>query len=338
MSLKPSQRDSLQVRVTFGFLASALLHLPLLLWVGTYEPVLDPIQSTSFNAGSELALSLVEEKKEEKEDSEKSENLQYVSFEAPEVEKTPEKANYADQFESEAQEEMVRKALPGAPQTVTRPESTPGAERPALSPPAPSESAQDAESPEPDQPDDGGEAGAREARLVRETGDRRKAERGSIESSQKLFPQLSDSTLVNPMGQGGSVDYLRDVAEGEKTLLNRKTELYWAFFDRVKLQIADEYSAGTVYRKRDPFGNVYGVKDRYSTVRVTLNSDGTVRQLHVSRRSGLDFLDDEAIRSVRAAAPFHNPPEGLKDEDGLVHFTFGFYLEVAAGPSIRLFR
>jgi TonB family protein len=80
------------------------------------------------------------------------------------------------------------------------------------------------------------------------------------------------------------------------------------------------------------------VKDRYSTVRVTLNSDGSVRQLHVSRRSGLDFLDDEAVRSVREAAPFHNPPEGLKDQDGLIHFTFGFYLEITNEPNFRIFR
>jgi len=337
MSIKPSQRDSLQVRVTLGFILSALLHLPLLFWLGTYEPDLDPLPSTTFHAGNELAVSLVEESKKD-EDREKRENLQYVSFEAPEVQKTPEKANYVDQYESEAEQEMVRKALPGAPQEVSRPESVRGKERSSPTTPTTSEATRDGESLEPDRPDDGGEAGAREARLVLEKGDGAKPERGGVENTKTLFPKLSDSTIVNPMGEGGSLDYLRDVSEGEKTLLNRKTERYWAFFDRVKLQIADEYSAGSVYRRRDPYGNVYGVKDRYSTVRVTLNSDGSVRQLHVSRRSGLDFLDDEAVRSVRAAAPFHNPPEGLKDEDGLVHFTFGFYLEVTAGPSIRLFR
>ena len=121
------------------------------------------------------------------------------------------------------------------------------------------------------------------------------------------------------------------MAEGEKTLLNRKRTRYWAFFDRVKRQVSKQWSPVTEYRKRDPYGNVYGVKDRYSAVDVTLNGDGSVRRLYLSRGSGLEFFDDEAVRAIQTAAPFHNPPEGLKDEDGLVHFTFGFYFEISSG-------
>jgi TonB family protein len=157
---------------------------------------------------------------------------------------------------------------------------------------------------------------------------------------KSLFPTIANSDLFNPNGQGGSVDYLRDVAEGDKTLLDRKRSRYWAFFDRVKTQISKQWTPVTEYRKRDPYGNVYGVKDRYSAVQVTLNGDGSVRQLYITRESGLDFFDDEAIRSIRSAAPFHNPPEGLKDEDGLVHFTFGFYFEIRSGQfqMMRMFQ
>ena len=147
----------------------------------------------------------------------------------------------------------------------------------------------------------------------------------------KLFPSLNDAQVAEMLGEGGSMDYLRDVAEGDKTLLNRKRTRYWAFFDRVKQQVSKTWTPVNEYRKRDPFGNVYGVKDRYSTVDVTLNGDGTVRRLYLSRASGLDFFDDEAVRALQAAAPFHNPPEGLKDQDGLIHFTFGFYFEISSG-------
>ena len=70
---------------------------------------------------------------------------------------------------------------------------------------------------------------------------------------------------------------------------------------------------------------------------VTLRGDGTLAQLWVERPSGLDFLDDEAVRAMNAAAPFPNPPEGLKNVDGNVNFKFGFELEIATGR-FRLFR
>lgn len=331
MSLKPTQRNSHQGSVAIGFVLSVLLHLPLVLLTGRMPTNVEPLQPSSIQNQNSLALSLVEEIPEE-EKKEEDPTGQVVSFERPDVEKTPEKARFIDQYESESDREQVRKALPGTPETPTpkpQPMPTPDSqevpeERAEESP----RSAEDPDLPSPMEKSDG----KSEARETAQAAQEQRL------NPQALFPQLNDSRIVNPAGQGGSIDYLRDVDEGEKTLLNRKTERYWAFFDRVKLQIAEEYSAHKVYQRRDPTGNIYGVKDRYSTVRVTLNSDGSVRQLHVSRRSGLDFLDDEAVRSVREAAPFHNPPEGLKDQDGLIHFTFGFYLEITNEPNFRIFR
>ena len=178
---------------------------------------------------------------------------------------------------------------------------------------------------------------------------------GTREGNDALAKELRDhvAKVISPIAKPASLLFtadlpktrsgkimrrlLRDVAEGDKTLLNRKRTRYWAFFDRVKRQVSKQWSPVTEYRKRDPYGNVFGVKDRYSTVDFTLNGDGSLRRLYLSRASGLDFFDDEAVRALQSAAPFHNPPEGLKDEDGLVHFTFGFYFEIASG-SFRFMR
>ncbi len=331
MSLKPLQRDSHTQSVVAAVICSLLLHLPVIWGVGQVRFTQEPYESSGTQKRAEgLALSLIEDPEKPKKDKEETESkMQYVSADAPEVEKRPEVARFVDQYDSTTNRETVRKALPGAPAAQVQRTPEPAAR--ITSPVSrPVESKTNTEQVnERDRPRDEGDSGSQESRLVLEKGQA---------SPSRLFPKLSDSRLASPVGEGGSLDYLRDVDEGEKTLLNRKQERYWAFFDRVKIQIAEQYSAGQVYRKRDPYGNIYGVKDRYSVIRVTLNSDGTVRQLHVSRPSGLDFVDDEAVRSVREAAPFHNPPEGLKDEDGLIHFSFGFYLEVTAEPSFRLFR
>lgn len=157
-------------------------------------------------------------------------------------------------------------------------------------------------------------------------------------SANALFPNLANTTqLSTERGDGGTFNALRDIDEGDRTLLNRKHTRYWTFFDRMKRQLQREWNPGREYNKRDPYRNIYGVKDRYAVVNLTLKSDGSVQKLHLSQSSGLDFYDDEAIRALLAASPFPNPPEGLKDEDGLIHIRYGFYLQISTGSS-RFFR
>lgn len=312
-------------------LLSALLHVPLLLVVSLLSPA-DPSGANRDADASDGAFSIEvvteEEPKPKPEDPDA--NLQHVSLERPEREETPDEARFADQYESKTEQEQVRKALPGA-RAVVAPSTTP------TPPPARhnAESEQETDNPEGDDapeidPVDDGVTAQHEA------GGSPPGPPSLIPPSE-LFPALTSEIAAELLGEGGSHDYLRDVAEGEKTLLNRKRTRYWAFFDRVKQQVLKQWSPASEYRKRDPHGHVYGVKDRYATVDVTLNGDGSVRRLYVSRDSGLDFYDDEAIRALKTAAPFHNPPEGLKDEDGLLHFTFGFYFEISSG-SFRFMR
>ncbi len=308
---------------------SALLHIPLLLLIAVLQPDQEVLETTNFDATSEFSIDLVTEPPDEKkpEDEENpEERLQYVSLPAPVEEKRPDEARFADQFDEVAEKETVKKAAPGAPappkamptpQTEPVPESKTEGEIPE----------EKAEEPKPEREETPDGVSATE----------RAESAPPAPSPQKLFPGLADPMAAEVVGEGGSNDYLRDVEEGDRTLLNRKRTRYWAFFDRVKRQISKQWSPVSEYRKRDPYGNVYGVKDRYSTVDVTLNGDGSVRRLYLSRTSGLDFFDDEAVRAIQSAAPFHNPPEGLKDEDGLVHFTFGFYFEIASG-SFRFIR
>lgn len=302
---------------------SVLLHVPLLFLMTALQPDDEVLNDTNFDAQSAFTIDVMtdneeEEDKEKPDDPEKT--LQYVSLDAPEKEETPDEARFADKYDSKTEEEMAKKALPGAPERAT-------------TPPVPRElvDSNDAEGDTEAEPTEEPSP----PREMAEDGVSAKPESVSpapkLRPPSELFPSLDNSQAAEMLGDGGSDDYLKDVAEGEKTLLNRKRTRYWAFFDRVKRQVSKQWSPVSEYRKRDPYGNVYGVKDRYSTVDVTLNGDGTVRRLYLSRGSGLEFFDDEAVRALKSAGPFHNPPEGLKDEDGLVHFTFGFYFEISSG-------
>ena len=133
-------------------------------------------------------------------------------------------------------------------------------------------------------------------------------------------------------------DRLKDVDEGEGTYLNTREWKYSSFFNRVKQSVGLHWDPSSYLRQRDPTGNIYGGKDRYTVLDVTLTDRGMVKEISVQKSSGIDFLDLAAIASFEKAQPFPNPPPGLVTADATVQFTFGFFLEMGGSPRLRMFR
>lgn len=133
-------------------------------------------------------------------------------------------------------------------------------------------------------------------------------------------------------------DHVTGIEQGEHTYLNSRQHIYATFFNRVKQQVAQHWNPNIIYRRRDPYGNVYGVKDRYTALTVTLQPDGKLADIKVHRSSGLSFLDREAMRAFREAQPFPNPPKGLIGKDGKIEFKFGFFLQISSPPRMLFFR
>jgi TonB family protein len=138
---------------------------------------------------------------------------------------------------------------------------------------------------------------------------------------------------------GAFPDHLKDVEEGDETLLNTKEFKFASFFNRVKRSVAQHWNPGREYERRDPKGNVYGFKSRLTVLLIVLTPEGAVKRIVLDQPSGLGFLDDEAIRAFRAGAPFPNPPRRLVDaRTNEISFRFGFQFEILRGPSFRMFR
>lgn len=148
---------------------------------------------------------------------------------------------------------------------------------------------------------------------------------------------LPSAAVVDKILGAAPNDHLRQVAEGEGTYLNTREWKYASFFNRVKQGVSLHWNPTEPLRVRDPTGNIYGSKDRYTLLSVTLGQDGRVRDIYVEKSSGVDFLDAEAIRSFERAQPFPNPPPGLLADDSQVKFSFGFFLEMGS-PRMRLYR
>jgi TonB family protein len=169
-------------------------------------------------------------------------------------------------------------------------------------------------------------------------------DRSGRQQSRSLLQQGRENRLLLPatsaraerwnlQGASGTFstdDHLPELEPGDSTLLNADKYRYADFFYRVKDSVRRRWYPNDVYKRRDPTGRVYGVKDRYTVLRVTLDSEGRLKKLVTQRNSGLEFMDSEAELAFRRAQPFPNPPQGLI-QDGEINFEFGFYFEISSG-------
>lgn len=146
----------------------------------------------------------------------------------------------------------------------------------------------------------------------------------------------STGALRAAFGEHGTHDDLRDVDEGETNVLKAKRNLYASFFNRLRDRVAEHWEPERAHKAVDPNQKLFGTSARTTVLWIRLDEQGGITKIVVKRSSGADHLDDEAIRAMKAAAPFPNPPEDLVDGDGFIEFDFGFTLDFVEGG--RIFR
>ena len=112
--------------------------------------------------------------------------------------------------------------------------------------------------------------------------------------------------------------------EDDETSLNTFRFRHATFFNRVADAVRQVWLGGEVLGQVDPRGNIYGIEDRRSLIQLSLDREGNLVDVAVAEPSGVPALDDEAIRAIREAAPFLNPPAALFRGAETISFNFGF--------------
>jgi TonB family protein len=146
---------------------------------------------------------------------------------------------------------------------------------------------------------------------------------------------ISPATLARVAG-GGSPDKLDNVDDGDGTFLNTREWKYATYFNRIKQAVSSTWNPQRALDQRDPDRSLFGSKDRYTLLSVTLDNTGSLKEVVVKKTSGVEFLDKTTIEAFKRAQPFANPPPGIVESNGEIRFTFGFYLEV--GHGFQIFR
>ncbi len=139
-------------------------------------------------------------------------------------------------------------------------------------------------------------------------------------------------------GTPGTFDDV-DADEGDETLLNSRRWKYASFFNRLRNDIAQYWDPVPLLQARDPDGRKNGTRTRRTRLMIILNKDGSLHKVRLDRSSDVDYLDEEAIRAVRSAAPFPNPPAGmLNPKDDRLHVPFGFIVEMDGRKRIHRYK
>lgn len=155
--------------------------------------------------------------------------------------------------------------------------------------------------------------------------------------AQKGFLKRASQTTDDPLGlkplvgddhhmaEAGS-DYIAKMERGDSTELNTWQWQHAPFFNRIKSRISKTWSPHAQIARFDPQGESLGQMDRVTVLAIQINPLGQIVEVLVEQSSGVSYLDEEALRAVREAAPFINPPPQLFDEQGQFSFHFAFHV------------
>lgn len=144
------------------------------------------------------------------------------------------------------------------------------------------------------------------------------------------FSDLQFSQMLN----SASNDYLKDTKEGDYTSLNTLAYEYTGYFIKIKNRVSQNWNPEAAYQKYDPYRKIYGIKDRYTVLLITIGKKGYLKKIKVQKSCGLAFLDKEAITAFEKGQPYNIVPKGLLK--GKENFTiqFGFYVDNPSSPRV----
>lgn len=156
-----------------------------------------------------------------------------------------------------------------------------------------------------------------------------------------LKPQVLEKprkpSAVSP--SSATDDYLPKVQEGTQTALNTREFQFYSYFERIKDRLRMYWEpelqgrVDKIYAK----GKSLGEQDLITKLNIILSTKGELSKIQIVRNSGIEDVDDAAVKAFERAAPFPNPPSGMIEKDGNVYLTWSFVVETRGLSNIFVF-
>jgi TonB family protein len=233
-----------------------------------------------------------------------AESLQFVAVAEPNERRPVDTARVAEHdsdVEQESEAPPVRAAAGGGPSGSAK---------------RPSESAEPKPEPKPETPTQ-----EREPELVTSDDGRLAGVKPTpVEQWRQLAgsPNLLRDNFAAPRPPAPAPERKRE------SLLDSRAHLYAAFYARMHERILAHYDCDEAIARHDPHALELGDQQRSTVLSIRLDRAGAIETLSFLQESGVEYLDAEAVRTVRAAGPYPNPPDGLFDADGTLVIRVAF--------------
>ena len=167
----------------------------------------------------------------------------------------------------------------------------------------------------------------------RDSGGKKKSKRKSKDKLLSFDPKIFKSGYTaSSKKRGGdegrrAQDFYPDFRRGVNTYLNVLRYPEVEYFVRMKRAFKVTFNPGPTLRTHF-LGNHVARGSVDVVLGVSVNKAGELAELFIFRSSDVPAYDREAMRTVRASAPFSAPPEKFLEDDGLLRmsWTFSVYL------------
>ncbi len=149
----------------------------------------------------------------------------------------------------------------------------------------------------------------------------------------------SSSTPSHIRGPSQTDDYLPRAEIGNQTSLNTREFKYYSYFERIKDRLRTYWEPQLQRR----VGHLYNTGqtlpdyDLITKLDITLNRNGELSKITITRNSGYEEIDLAAVKAFELAAPFPNPPSGMVEANGSVRLTWSFVVQTRGISDIFVF-
>lgn len=113
------------------------------------------------------------------------------------------------------------------------------------------------------------------------------------------------------------VNYASTGGRHSAVSLNTRDPVYVSYFTKIKQNIEQQWEYPEVALR-------YGLQGRLS-LEFTIGGSGQLEQLRLIRSSGSQVLDEEALRAIKAAAPFPPIPSWIRTIPLLISASMEYY-------------